>query len=163
MEEFFETVAKPQILKSFKKFREYYKSNSMDVEDVFQEIRIKVWQTMERYQNEMDEDMLGRYINRVVRNELIDIKRKSEKHMGMLCFNEDIKDKTDINKENKPLWMNDVFFKKLDKQQNKVLTLHFYEKMKFTEIAKEMKMTKVGVHYIYRSAIKKLKQLLNTK
>ncbi len=155
-----------------KKFEEIYKKYSReiynyllflscsreDAEDILQDVFVKFWKM---FDNLIKLENLRAYLFRMARNRFIDIKRKRKRFIeGGIdeeIFNfqsEDISEK--IRKKE--------FVRKLlsvlNEEEREIITLRFYEDMKFREISEITGMNENTLRVKYIRILEKLKKLI---
>ena len=155
-----------------KKFEEIYKKYSREIynyllflsctreeaEDILQDIFVKFWKmfdTLVGIQN------LRAYLFRMARNRFIDIKRKRKRFV-----------ETEINEEIFDFHTEDIsekirkkeFVKKLlsvlNEEEREIITLRFYENMKFREISEVTGLNENTIRVKYMRILEKLRKLI---
>jgi hypothetical protein len=79
-EKMFEKIAIPRIKKFYEINKEVFLVRAMDYKDLLQEMRIALWQMLEKY-NQLPELELLKFINSILSKKLIDEKRHGFKYM----------------------------------------------------------------------------------
>ena len=82
----FKKIGEPKVRKFFNIYKDYYRANSVDYDDLKQEVLLLIWQLIEKNGDKTEED-LGKYINKALTYLLTKIKLKSQKHIINLPFN----------------------------------------------------------------------------
>jgi RNA polymerase sigma factor (sigma-70 family) len=79
-EKLFQRIALPRVKKYYDSHRDLFLARAMDIKDLLQECRIKLWEEMSKFK-ELSEDDVLKLINKILTNQLIDEKRAGFKHM----------------------------------------------------------------------------------
>lgn len=146
--------------------------NQNDAPDIVQEIFIKVWKNMNRFDSK--KASFKTWIFTIARNTAIDFSRKKrvllfsdikENEEGSSSFEENIPDESILPLETlQKLQDREIFnetLQKLSPEENEILILHYQEEMTFSEISKILNKGLNTVKSKHRRALIKLRTILS--
>lgn len=153
-------IIKKRIEKLYKIFRYEFKSASLDLDDVKQDVYIILWKKykMLKKQNKSDKDIY-KYLNKVVTTRIKKaLRSKANKYYPLLSI-ELIYDLDSLYNITYPSTISFENIKDLcSEKEYKVLFKRFKEDKNYREIGKELNITTQGAYWVYRNILKKLKK-----
>lgn len=130
--------------------------NPSDAEDVVSEVFEKVYSKLDTFDE--TKSSLSTWIYHITQNTIIDFYRKNKINVEIPDYFEDERINSNCigNEQNLELLAQSL--EKLDEKSRKIIILHYYEGIKFKEIAQKMQISYIYVKVLHKKALNQLKK-----
>lgn len=130
--------------------------NPSDAEDVVSEVFEKVYSKLDTFDE--TKSSLSTWIYHITQNTIIDFYRKNKINVEIPDYFEDERINSNCIENEQNLELLAQSLEKLDEKSRKIIILHYYEGIKFKEIAQKMQISYIYVKVLHKKALNQLKK-----
>jgi len=149
----------PKVRIYFSQFEDYYRANALDYKDLRQEVMLMIWKLIEDNPDKNELDMI-KFATKATRNLLLNLKRKSVKHLNKIPIDEVYEGNQSFTIYNNPTVVLDMLRNRISDKEYAVLSGILLEGKTQNEIAKSIGLSKARVGQIYARLLKKVEKFI---
>lgn len=166
-ERYLKKLVIPMVSKHYRCFKCYYLAQTIDKEDLIQEVSIEIWQSYNKNKDRIGGDDLGKFINKSLKNILCSQKtrflspKKSHRLKYKLSLDQMLEDGKDFEVfMPEPQILFDSLSNILTRKEIKILKQKFIVGKTYKELALSLNISERYVYDLYHEILKKLKLLI---